>query len=169
MDPPTPFHDLNEALAAMRVRLASGRFALLGFPEPPEPADLALLARSGPAQAIREGGETTLLIAEADAPEALGRHPDARIERGLAWIRFEGAMAWDLVGFLAHVTGRLAAAGVPLGAVCGYSRDHLFVAEPYLARAAAVLRELFGGVDGFEEIAGEADEDRPGTGSRVDS
>ena len=38
-------------------------------------------------------------------------------------------MGWELVGFLALVTGRLAAAGVPLGAVCGFQRDHLFVAE----------------------------------------
>ena len=52
-------------------------------------------------------------------------------------------MTWELVGFLALVTSRLAQAGVPLGAVCGYSRDHLFVARCHAERARGILRELF--------------------------
>jgi hypothetical protein len=139
-----PFHHLDDALASMRFRVEPERFALLGFPEPPEPADLALVAGDGPAQVIREGGETTLLVPASAAGAVLERHPGAAVERDLAWIRFDGALAWDLVGFLARVTGRLAAAGVPLGAVCGYSRDHLFVAEPHLERATAALAELLG-------------------------
>jgi hypothetical protein len=52
-------------------------------------------------------------------------------------------MGWEVVGFLAKVTGSLAAAGVPLGAVCGFSRDHLFLHERYLPQSLAVLRGLF--------------------------
>ena len=52
-------------------------------------------------------------------------------------------MNWDLVGFLALVAGKLAEAGVPIGAVCGFSRDHLFVAERFLERTRAVLTTLF--------------------------
>ena len=68
------------------------------------------------------------------------RQPSADSSR---WIRFETPMDLELVGFLAAVAGKLAAAGVPIGAVCGYSRDHLFVSERHLPRALEVLRELF--------------------------
>jgi hypothetical protein len=135
--------DLGAACARIRFAVEPGRFALLGFPEAPGPADLALAAGDGPMQLVREGGETTLLVRAAEAAGVLARHPSAAVERDLAWIRFAGALPWDLVGFLALVTGRLAAAGVPLGAVCGFSRDHLFVAEPFLERARGALRELF--------------------------
>ena len=65
------------------------------------------------------------------------------VERGLVWIRFDAPMGWEVVGFLALVTGRLAEAGVPIGAVCSFSRDHLFVAESYLERTREVLGGLF--------------------------
>ena len=141
MTPPEPARALAEALAAMRFRVEPGRFALAGFPEPPDPADLAALAP--PAQMIREADETSLLVEEGALPGVLTRHPSARVERDLAWIRFDAPMGWEVVGFLALVTERLAGAGVPVGAVCGFSRDHLFVGERYLERARAVLRELF--------------------------
>jgi uncharacterized protein len=134
---------LSEARARMRWRVLPGRYALLGFAESPDAADLAFLGGNGPAQVVREGGETTLLVPEAALDAALAAHPSARAQRGLAWIRFELPMDWELVGFLALVTGALAAEGVPLGAVCGYSRDHLFVAEPHLERARAALARLF--------------------------
>jgi hypothetical protein len=141
--PNSPARDLEEALARMRFRLEGGRFWLLGFTEDPLPEDLAALTGSAAGQLIREGGETTLLLCEQAARAAHGRHPGARVERDLVWIRFEAPMGWELVGFLARVTTHLAAAGVPLGAVCGYSRDHLFVAARHLERARAALAELF--------------------------
>lgn len=135
---------LDEALAGMRWEVLEGDWCLVGFQGAPDPADLEpVRSGAGPAQVIREGGETTLLLPAADAEAALARHPGARIERDLAWIRFEMAMEWELIGFLALVAGRLAAAGVPIGAVCGFSRDHLFVARPHLERAREVLSGLF--------------------------
>ena len=50
-------------------------------------------------------------------------------------------MSWDVVGFLARVTSALAEGGVPLGAICGFDRDHLFLDERHLERARAILRE----------------------------
>jgi hypothetical protein len=138
-----PLHELGAALRQMRFAVEPGRFALVGFREPPAAADLALLGGELPCQAIREGGETTLLVPEPELLAIRARHPGALEERGFAWIRFESAMAWDLVGFLALVTGRLAAGGVPLGAVCAFHRDHLFIAERHLERAREVLRGLF--------------------------
>jgi hypothetical protein len=139
--PREPAQGLDQALKTMRWRVEPGRFSLLGFAEPAVAADLTGLAR--PAQLILEEGETTLLVPSAQAAEVLARHPGAQVEQGLVWIRFEAAMGWEVVGFLALVSGRLAAAGIPIGAVCSYSRDHLFVAEAHLEAARAVLTELF--------------------------
>ena len=82
-------------------------------------------------------------MGEAALPGILERHPDARIEADLLWITFEAPMGWEVVGFLARVTGALAEAGIPIGAVCGYSRDHLFVARRHREQAERVLRSLF--------------------------
>jgi hypothetical protein len=147
MSRPNCARTLEEALEAMAWEVLPGRFVLLGFPEAPEPADLGLLD-PGPAQLVREGQETTLLLPRERLAEARARHPRARIEEGLAWIRFRAEMSWEVVGFLGRVTSALAAAGVPLGAVCGFSRDHLFLDERHLARA----REVLGGLLGPERL-----------------
>ncbi len=140
---PEPASDLSDALARMRFRVEHGGFWLLGFPEPPLPGDWEDLERGGRGQVIREGGETTLLLPEDRGARALARHPGARVERELVWITFEAPMGWELVGFLARVTTHLAASGVPLGAVCGFSRDHFFLARRYLEQARAALGQLF--------------------------
>jgi len=127
----------------MRWRIEPERYALAGYAAPPDADDLALLDASGSGQIVREGGETTLLVPMTRLPELERRRPEARCERDLLWVRFEQAMDWELVGFLALVTGELARVGVPVGAVCGYSRDHLFVASRYESEVRAVLLELF--------------------------
>jgi hypothetical protein len=132
---------LDEALARMTWSVEQGSFALVGCGGPPAAEDLAALAP--PAQLVREADETTLLLREEALADVLARHAGARVQRDLAWIRFDAPLGWDVVGFLARVTGALAAAGVPLGCVCGYDRDHLFVARAQLARARAALAELF--------------------------
>jgi hypothetical protein len=58
-------------------------------------------------------------------------------------VRFDLPMDWQVVGFLALVTGELAKAGVSVGAVCGFHRDHLFVAGHNLPKAEAALGRLF--------------------------
>lgn len=143
MSRPNCARTLEEALEAMSWEVLPGRFALLGFAEPPGPLDLASVV-PGPGQVIREGGETTLLVPLELLARAREAHPQARVEHDLAWIRFRAEMSWEVVGFLARVTSQLAAAGVPLGAVCGFSRDHLFVAEAHLPRAREVLERLLG-------------------------
>lgn len=143
MSRPIPARSLEDAWSGMTWEVEPGTFALLGFAEEPTAGDLEGLAR-GPAQLIREDGETTLLVPEEAVPAALARHPGAALERDLVWIRFRTPMGWEVVGFLARVTGDLAAAGVPLGAICGFSRDHLFLARRYLPRASEVLSIHFG-------------------------
>lgn len=126
----------------MTWRVEAGRFALIGFEGGPRVEDLALLGRA-PSQIVREAEGTTLLVHEDAVDGVLERHPGAKIERSLVWIRFSAAMDWGLVGFLAHVTKALAEAKVPVGCVCTFDRDHLFVAEAHYERAAEVLKGLF--------------------------
>ena len=134
--------DLAAALAKMSFSVEPSEFALVGFGAPPLADDLALL-QVAPAQLIREVNETTLLVRAADVAGLRARHSDLRVESPLLWIRFEAAMGWEVVGFLAHVTGALARKGVPIGAVCSFSRDHLFVSTKYREETLLVLRELF--------------------------
>jgi hypothetical protein len=138
----TPAATLRETLATMRWERIAGDFALIGFDAEPADEDLAL-ARLQPAQIVREGDETTLLVRVEAAEAVLRRHPKARVERPLAWIRFRAPMQWELVGFLAHVSSALASEGVPIGAVCGFSRDHLFVHRRHLERAESALARMF--------------------------
>lgn len=129
--------NLDEAMASMRWVLEPGQFILVGLERLPDSGDYELL--DPPAQIIVEQGETTLLVAARHEPEIIRRDPAARIERGLVWIRFEQTMGWEVVGFLARITTALANGGVPLGAVCGFSRDHLFINENYMAQARLIL------------------------------
>jgi hypothetical protein len=134
--------ELADACAGMGWEVVEHDFSLFGFDDPPGAFELECL-RAGPAQLVSEGGETTLLTRAEHEPRILRDHPTARVERELVWIRFRNPMAWDLVGFLSLVTTELARAGVPLGCVCGFSRDHLFIARRYLDPARAVLSKLF--------------------------
>jgi hypothetical protein len=140
--PGDPVKTLQEAVGRMAWTVEPDAFALIGFRGPPQAGDLDCLAPP-PAQLVREPGETTLLVRDDRAAEVLARHADARCERDLAWIRFDTAMGWEVVGFLALVSGELARAGVPIGAVCGFHRDHLFVSRARLDATRAVLDRLF--------------------------
>lgn len=133
---------LEAALAAMTFTILPGRWALIGIDGPPTGADVAALEH-GPAELVREPGATTLLVRAEHAEAIVARHPGCRIERDLAWVRFDAPMNWEVVGFLALVTGELAKAGVSVGAVCGFHRDHLFVAARNLEKAEAALGKLF--------------------------
>lgn len=148
--PQNPSRSLETALAEMSWVIESGTFALVGVDTAPTPEDLSLL--EPPGQLVVEKGETSLLIRESGLPDLLARHPNARVESGLLWVRFTAPMGWEVVGFLALVTGRLASVGIPLGAVCGYSRDHLFVDQ----RHGPQLREALAGIcpeDGISAAA----------------
>ncbi|MDA1267192.1 MAG: ACT domain-containing protein [Planctomycetota bacterium] len=136
-----PARHLDDALARMSFVVEPGSFALVGLEGPPQPGVLALL--TPPAQLIHEVDETSLLLREESLAALLAAHPAAKVERGLRWVRFESPMGWEVVGFLARVTGELAAAEIPIGAICGYSRDHLFVADRYLERTRGCLARMF--------------------------
>lgn len=83
--------------------------------------------------------EVTALVAES----ALDELPPCRqCEKGWSVITLDLAMDWDVTGVIAAISDALARAGIPLGAVAAYSRDHLLVPAMRLDQALDVLSEL---------------------------
>ncbi|MEO6712500.1 MAG: ACT domain-containing protein [Mycobacteriales bacterium] len=86
---------------------------------------------------IDDGTETTVLCTE-DALAQLD--PPLASEPGWRRITFPGPLPWQLVGFLADVAGRLAAARIPLAAMAGFTTDHVLVRDAHAELAMSVLK-----------------------------
>jgi hypothetical protein len=117
----------------LRPTLDPVSLAVLRYPAGwwPPTADGPFLA------AVAEPGETTVVLPEAML-ETLPA-PDA-VERGWQRITFPGPLPWDLVGFLADIAARLAAARIPFTSVSGFTTDHVLVRGVQADLALAVLR-----------------------------
>ena len=86
---------------------------------------------------IDDATETTVVCAEAELDQL---EPPLDVERGWRRITFAGPLPWELVGFLADVAGRLAAARIPLACMAGFTTDHVLVRAAHADLAVAVLR-----------------------------
>ena len=86
---------------------------------------------------IDDGNETTLVCSESALGEIGAEVSDS--EHGWRRITFAGPLPWELVGFLADVAGRLAAARIPLAAMAGFTTDHVLVRAAHADLAVAVL------------------------------
>jgi hypothetical protein len=62
-----------------------------------------------------------------------------QVDRGWRRITFPGPLPWELVGFLADVAGRLAAAQIPFTSMSGFTTDHVLVRAAHADLAVAVL------------------------------
>ncbi len=95
---------------------------------------------SGFVALVRDDAEVTLVCAdrEYDEGQPLGSSPLA-VERGWRRITFAGPLPWELVGFLADVSGRLAAAHIPFTSVSGFTTDHVLVRAAHAELAVSVL------------------------------
>ena len=137
---------LRGALARMRWRVRREPYALLSFPRRAGGAAagaLARLPRGALAELVLERAGATLLLPESRLAALRGRLGPARIRRGFRIISFEVPMEWTVVGFLARIAAALAEARVPIGVVCSFEFDHLFVPARRLPAARrAVARAL---------------------------
>lgn len=128
---------------------------IAAFPREAGPRVLATLAGVAGVAPLWWGddGFEVTVVAPRQALEAgwLGSIPGARVEAGWALLTCITPLPWDVVGFLAGVTARLAQAGITCGALSAYSRDHLLV--PW-ARREEALRLLMRG-DGPGSEPGE--------------
>ena len=102
---------------------------------PPGSPPLALT----PVATFREAEGLTLIVSAAEATQA-----------GLAavypcrWITLNVHSSLEAVGFLARITGLLAAHGISVNPVSGYYHDHLFVPAERAEEVMQLLDELRG-------------------------
>jgi len=124
-------HDLTRLRRTMAPRLDERTFVYCCFPDLAMPIGLTAWCT------VREDEGLTAIVDKRDAERC-----------GLAYV-FESRLitltvhsALDAVGFLALVTGRLAAAGIACNAIAGYHHDHLLVPVARADEAMAVLNGL---------------------------
>ncbi len=132
-------------MGRMRFRVRPGRYALVSLPASEADRADSFLPKVGEgfAHCVSEPGTATLLLLERRLPRSLRRWKGWRVQRGFRVISFETPMEWTVVGFLARVTGALAEAGVPVGVVCSFDFDHVFVPAGRLKEARrAIARAL---------------------------
>lgn len=137
--------NVADLLARTTLVVRRGRYALGAWRHAESPAVHAGMARADGELGfvLFDDVELTALVPE----DTLDELPNPQhLERDFAALTLDTVMAWDVVGVLAHVTGLLAAAGIPLGAATAYSRDHLLVPGARLEQALEVLGPHFAGV-----------------------
>ncbi|MDT5261027.1 MAG: uncharacterized protein QOC61_31 [Acidobacteriota bacterium] len=88
---------------------------------------------------LRDRFEVTLLLEEADWRSMRHATRDARVESGFRLVTLDIELAWNVVGFLARVTEILSGAGISVGALSAFSRDHLLIKQDDLGKALRVL------------------------------
>ena len=88
---------------------------------------------------LRDTHETTLLVEEDDWQAMRHAARDAKVERGFRLVTLDIELPWNVVGFLARVTEILASAGISVGALSAFSRDHLLIKQDQLGAALRVL------------------------------
>lgn len=133
---------VEQILAATQLTVHPDPFLLAGIDPAARPrveADLRSF-KADFFQYIAEADVLTLFLPQRHWHAIAAAYPAAKTTGPLHLFTFSTAMDWEVVGFLAAVTGLLAGAGIPLGAVCGYYRDHLFIAQPFAEQAEQLLR-----------------------------
>jgi uncharacterized protein len=124
--------DLKSLIRGMSPRLMPGVFVFVTV--------AAVPAGIVPLMSFREAEGITLILPRDQAADA-----------GLAWefpsrmITLEIASSLNAIGFLAAITGRLAAAGIAVNPVSGFHHDHLFVPQSRADEAMAILEAMAAG------------------------
>lgn len=140
--------DVTELLRATRVQVAPATYAVVGMRhqdwqrllEQPELSPRP----DAPFMVLRDNYEVTLLIEEDDWRRLRHAVRDARAESGYRLVTLDLVLPWDTVGYFTKVTAILAAAGVSVGALSSFSRDHLLIKQDDLGKALRVLGEHVG-------------------------
>jgi hypothetical protein len=83
--------------------------------------------------------EVTVVAPESLVGAAEWADAAEQVEIGWRRVTFPGPLPWELVGFLADVAGRLAAAQIPFTSVSGFTTDHVLVRAAQADLAVAVL------------------------------
>lgn len=136
---------ITELLRRSRVEVVPATFYLIGLRH----EDWARLLESpelsprgsAPFMLLKDAHEVTLLLDETDWRTIRHAVREARVEGDFRLLTFEIELDWKTVGFLSRVTRILADAGISVGALSSFSRDHLLVKQNDLGNAMRVLGE----------------------------
>lgn len=137
--------DAAELLRRTKIEVAPATFFLVGLSlqawarllEQPELSPRA----DAPFMLLRDAHEVTLLLAEADWLTLRHAVREARVEGGFRLVTLDIELGWQVVGYLALVTQLLARAGISVGALSAFARDHLLIKQDELGAALRVLGE----------------------------
>ena len=83
--------------------------------------------------------EVTVVAAEELVDNPSWAADALQVDRAWRRVTFPGPLPWELVGFLADVAGRLAAAQIPFSSMSGFTTDHVLVRAAQADLAVAVL------------------------------
>lgn len=136
---------VDELLRQTRVQVAAATYVLIGLRhrdwerllENPELSPRA----DAPFMILRDAHEVTLVLEDDDWKRIRHAVRDARIENGYRLVTLDIKLPWSTVGYLARVTEILATAGISVGALSSFSRDHLLIKQDDLGKALRVLGE----------------------------
>jgi hypothetical protein len=123
---------LEALLKSMKPVLREGEFVFCTTAGPPP--DLAALE---PVGLFREDEGLTLILPRERA-EAAG----LRCSAAFRMVTLSVHSSLEAVGFLAAITGRLAAHGISVNPVSAYYHDHLFVPADRATECLSLLAEL---------------------------
>ncbi len=140
-----PVPDAAELLRQTKVEVAPATFFLVGMRhedwrrllENPELSPRP----DAPFMLLRDEHEVTLLLEETDWRTMRHVVRDARVEGGFRLLTLDIVLAWNVVGYLARVSDILARAGISVGALSAFSRDHLLIKQDDLPQALRALGE----------------------------
>ena len=90
---------------------------------------------------IQDGREVTAVIEESAIRSRIEEDVVA-VERGWKILTFDTTLPFELVGFLARVSGALAEEEISIFVISSYSTDHILVKEKDVERAVRKLEEL---------------------------
>jgi hypothetical protein len=93
---------------------------------------------------FRDNKEVTLLVEEDDWQRMRHAVRDARVEGNFRLVTLDIELLWNVVGYFAQVSEILAAAGVSIGALSSFSRDHLLIKQEDLGKALRALGDHVG-------------------------
>jgi hypothetical protein len=139
---------LKDLLRETRVLVAPATYVLVGLSHRDwarllEDPELSPRAEAS-FMIFRDAKEVTLLTEEDDWLHMRHALRDAKVERNFRLITMDVELPWNVVGYFARVAEILAQAGIPLGALSSFSRDHLLIKQEDLGNALRVLGQHVG-------------------------
>lgn len=97
-----------------------------------------------PFMIFRDQHEVTLVVEESDWQRIRHAAGDVKVEKNYRLVTLDIELPWSVIGYFARITEILADAGISIGALSSFSRDHLLIKQDDLPTALRVLGEHVG-------------------------